>query len=702
MKQQQCKTSSFIIDLPNSTFKRMREDFSIYQYNLPAFIKDKYNQYAILHNWAKDNLPYPYYLNIPSKKMYVLVPNGETVPQLLFDEKTAPSFLFEDYIAKDKVHIIVKLLLAKYFELTENFVSNDKFFLHANLNRNHKWATVLKVDVSHNYKNVDEIEFWAKDEATRLVSVTYDDFKQYYPKEIVYGQSIRDSQLFFKQLKRKEIQDFEGLLFVKPKSGFVGNQKTQINYHSIMSEAGHESSRAFLLERFTTRFVRFLNDFDVAASFKELNLTQIESNNKKTALEISSYVISIVDGRKVKTQSLAEIFQDSGEIKFVQTTADELKNGDSCLFVMDYNKEDFETRFKGEPDPYKAFKENLKYKQISKQGICVNENHFDEDATELSAEEYLRYNGLGKEDFQRNLSICIAQLFLKNILLSKDALRLPHAELLNKYCFCYHNYMLYSKEQELRIEKFDSSKELLAAVAERFSSLDVDSICQQIYTFHNPFGKDDFELNNLKLIFSADSVVEIIDMPERAFYDEAEIKQRIFERNKKRVKSEFKSKGTDSISEQFNRIIDEDVEGIMWSYEDLKRNYGKGENGFLKLLFNSKDERPLLKFLNENTDLQIKGLKQDKVFSTYTGIWLDKERHQYFVGRTLGYQQKQDKGVQMKKLKIYQGKVDEELFFSLLNVDFIRYKEFTVNPYPFKLIDMYDTLLAETQVASPA
>jgi hypothetical protein len=62
---------------------------------------------------------------------------------------------------------------------------------------------------------------------------------------------------------------------------------------------------------------------------------------------------------------------------------------------------------------------------------------------------------------------------------------------------------------------------------------------------------------------------------------------------------------------------------------------------------------------------------------------------QYFVGRTHGYgKRKQDKGFQMKKILVHSGQFSEEAFFTLLNIDFIRFEELTVNPYPFKLIDM--------------
>lgn len=701
MKQQVCKTSSLLFDLENSSFKKLKDENSIQQFNLPAYIQDRYNEYAILHNWAKDNLTLPYYLNIPSKKLYVLIPKGEAIPELKYEENKLSSLAFDDYNTKEKFHITVKLLLAKYFELTENFVSNDKFFLHASVNRNKTWATVLKIDVAHNYRNKNEVEFSVKDEANRLRNISEEEQTKYYQKEIIYGQSIRNGQTFFKQLKRKEIKGFQGLLFAKPKTGFVGNTKTRINYHSILDSAGHESSKAFLLERFTTKFLQFLNEYGIKTATKELHLSKVEIEKQRIGLDIKGFNISLVDGRKVKNKKLYEIFKSNEEVSFTEKGIADLQDNDSCLFVMDYNKEDFEERFKDEKDPYRTFKESIQHKEIAKQGICINENYFDDDASDsqTSKEDYLTYEGLDEKDLQRNLGICISQLFLKRTLLNKNAAFLPHNEILKTHCFAYRNYLLFADGDNLEIEKFETASELLEKVSARFTNLNTEKLFETIYNYHNPFGnKKEFDFDNHKIIFSNESVVEILDIPERAFYDEEEIKQRIADRTKQRAKSEFKSNDTDNVSVQFNSFLDEEVENVMLSYEDLKMKYGKGETGFLKQIFGSKDERPFVKFLNEKTKVQLKGLKQDGIFSTYTGVWFDEAQQQYFVGRTHGYQHKQDKGSQMKKVLTHFGTFNSETFFELLNVDFIRYKEITVNPFPFKLIDMYQTIIQDSSV----
>jgi hypothetical protein len=697
MKQKKCKTSSILIDLENSPFNLLVETFSIYQYELPSSISDKANIYSFFQNWAKDNLDQPYYINIPSKRIYVLIDNGGSIPVLMYENVTLSKGIFAEYSKRDKVHILLKLLLAKYFQLTESFVSNDRFYVHASVNKANTWATVLRVDLSHNYKNAKEIEFFVKDEATRLKSVSFSEFNKYYSREIAYGQTIKNGQAIYKQLKRREIEKFEGTIFVKPSPGLLKNSKAKIHFHSILDSFAHETSKSFLLERFCSNFLSFISGYGLKGISKELDLIHVDSNKDKQTLSQDLAKVTLIDGRRNKTKPLSHIFTEFGSYNLIEGDLDRLDDGSRVLFVMDYTKDDFSSRFQGEDDPYLKLKTKKELISVPKQGICVNENCFEDEDGQVGNEEYLNYAGLGKEDLQRNLTICLAQLALKETLLKNKASLLPNMESLKKFSFCFRNYLLFVEGDRLEVEKFDSGAELLRKLQTRHKSQDIDEAVQNIYDYHNPFPERvDFDFLSHKLMFSNDGVFEIIELPERAFYDEEEIRQRINERNKKRSIVDFRPSGNGKYVDEYNQFVDENVSDALISYEELKAKYGRGEDGFFRKVFNTKDERAFVRFLNDQTEVQVKGLKQDNIFSTYTGIWFDQNRRQYFVGRTLGYQHTQDKGSQIRKIICHAGELDMHDFFSLLNVDFIRYKEITVNPFPFKLIEMYETLASDS------
>lgn len=691
------KTSSLIIDLKNSSFEKLRNEFSVCQFHLPSSIKEKSNAFPYLHNWAKDSLDLPYYLNLPDKRLYVLKPLSSTMPDLEFENVGLRSEPFNDWSNPMKTHVILKLLTARYFEIQGTFVSNDKFYLYASTNRSNSWATVLKVEISHNYKNRESFEFFVKDEATRLKAISHEEFEKYHSRDIIYGQSINEGQSYFKQLKRKEIRGFTGKLFTKPSSALIKNTKAKIHFHSILDSESHESSKGFLLERFVSNFLNFINDYGIKAYQKELKLSKVLLHKEVAQLVVSNIDITLVDGRKNKQKPLVEYFDSTGNITFNQKSFDLIRPDDRCLFVMDYNSDDFQERFKGEEDPYKSFKSQPELRVNAKQGICVNEKSFDSDLATEPVSSYLNYSGLNSDDLRRNQEICISQLLLKEALIKKDASYLPNTDSLRKYAFAYRNHLMWLLGNQLVVKQFESTRDLLDQVQSIYPGLELETIVSNVYDYHNPFGlKDGFDLLNNRLMISEGSVFEIVDIPERSFYDEEELSLRIAERNRRRLVKEFFSLGDDKESEAYNSFLVENVKEIVLSYEELKAIYGKGESGFLKQVFNTKDERKYVQFLNQHTTLPIKGIKQDNVFSTYSGVWFDSDQSQYYVGKSLGYNQKQDKGFQMKKVVSHYGTFPQDDFFKLLNVDFIRYKEITVNPYPFKLIEMYETLINES------
>lgn len=467
-----------------------------------------------------------------------------------------------------------------------------------------------------------------------------------------------------------------------------------------MDEAHHEKSKSLIIQNFLSQFVKFLSKYDISISEKELNLRRIDKKYENESLGIRDFKISLVDGRKNKGLPLSQLlaFPDAlqNEINVTETTTGDLSPNESVLFVMDYSKEDFTKYYPNEEDPYLEFKNSKSHANVAKQGICVNELSF-ADEVSLSQQDYFNYSGISGKDLERNLSICVNQLFLKSILLSGDCSQLPLIELLENKLFVYKNKVMYVAQGKLNItdiNSFEAFDELSKQVTGRS---DIFDVFYELNKYHNPFskGESEFDLSKFRLLISKDSVIELIDYPERVFYDDKEIQSRIKNRNKKRSLDEFKAKESSEIAATYNEYLTNNVEELSLSYEELKTKYGKGEDGFLKTIFyKNQDSKTYAdtifrNFLDENKGIKIKGLKEDGIFATHTGIWFDKEQMQYFVGRTHGYgKHKQDKGFQMKKILVHSGQFNKDTFFPLLNIDFIRFKELTVNPYPFKLINM--------------
>ena len=74
----------------------------------------------------------------------------------------------------------------------------------------------------------------------------------------------------------------------------------------------------------------------------------------------------------------------------------------------------------------------------------------------------------------------------------------------------------------------------------------------------------------------------------------------------------------------------------------------------------------------------------------YEGIWYDDE-HCYMVGSVQPMKQQQPTAHLIRHFDVYQGEdnFDIQPFLLTMSVQFVRYNQYTVFPYPFHLIDMY-------------
>ncbi len=698
MKQH--KTSSFVIDIKKSTFQRFKDEYLIYQYTLPPHLRYKKNYFGVLHNWAKSEITQPYFLHFPTKKVYVLIKKGEEPKKISFEDKELPLDEFNQYKETGYIHIWMKVLLAMFLELNSDFVSNDTFYIHSELNRDRKWATVLKITLQHDYKEKESIVFNVADSATRLKYVSLDEYQQYYSKDVPYGLTVKNGRAIFKQLKSNQLNENDIKIFVKPKPISGNKFKSKIDYHSIMDERNHEKSRSFLIQSFLNQYVEYLTKYDISVEIKNIKLQRLDKKREKSSLQIKGFNVSLVDGRINRDIQLNSVINLdkylSDNIKFQVKAQSELNSSDCVLFVMDYNKNEFSEYFPEDTDPYDIFKTEAKNLNIPSQGICINENSVLEDNTNLTKEAYFNYNGLKGKNLERNLSICITQLYLKSLLNSEESEKLPDVDLLKDKVFVNNSMLFFISNGQLKITEIESITEFSEIVERITGRNDVLEILLKIDKYHNPFQKDDAEIDmsKFKIIISSNSVLEIVDYPERAFYDDEEISSRIKTRNIKRPISDYKVEPLSDLHVRYNDYIEDNIEELNLSYEELKTKYGKGENGFIKELFYDGKElktykdTPFRKFLEENNGIAFKGLKEDKIFETYSGIWFSPHQLKYFVGRNNSYKSHQDKGFQMKKIIVHGGEFKKDEFFPLLNNDFIRYKELAVNPFPFKLIEM--------------
>jgi hypothetical protein len=82
--------------------------------------------------------------------------------------------------------------------------------------------------------------------------------------------------------------------------------------------------------------------------------------------------------------------------------------------------------------------------------------------------------------------------------------------------------------------------------------------------------------------------------------------------------------------------------------------------------------------------------KGKDILAGYSGIWYDSENC-YMVGDASSFKFRQPRAHLIRRFDVYcgQDKFDIQLFLDTLAVPFVRYKQFTVYPYFFHLVDVY-------------
>lgn len=685
MKSKPCNTSvnnttSIVIDYGLSSFELLDKKFSIYKTNISTH--GKWGDYMpMIHNWARANMDHSYYFNSPTETFYILLPSALDVPELIFEER---KLSFQRFDRNEKeLHIIVKLMQAEYFKGSE-FVSNNKFFIP--VVRRGKSVFALKIDIRHNTYRKDCQEFWIEDKPIRLDPVTFDAYNKYYYKSVVYGCSIANNQAFYKHLKRDEITK-DTLIFAEPKYEV---DRVLIEWHSVDKP---KNAKHYHLNVFCNNFVSFLRTYNIECGRKATTFAQVKTAND-ALLEITPFLYDI---RANKKRPLAVEFN-----RFTKKPEQDLVPSDTILFISDYGPK-FLKKF-----PSLNKKDTLK--RLRNKGLrdskamIVNPNERPDFFDEFSDDDfennrskirdsYLAYKDLTSKEIRCKLRATLNRLALQHVLMTKDATLLPNKSMFG--CHFYHNeYILSVKENKLIIEKCKNTGELINKIGSVCQEADAHELYSKIKEFHR-YDRNKFDISKLYLIFNNNFVGEVLELTEKHFYNDDD--GRLDIRNRQEPKARFKSSGDDKLSTDWNCFLDNIPEAFT-SFADLVRNYGRGEKGFLKCVFQARNETPFRKFLHNNTAMKnIKGLKEGGVYKTSKGIWFSREHQQYFVGRADDYNgYNQDTGKRIRQIKDYYGDINKDTFFQMLQYNFvsnestISHSSYYVMPYPFRMIEMYD------------
>ena len=337
-----------------------------------------------------------------------------------------------------------------------------------------------------------------------------------------------------------------------------------------------------------------------------------------------------------------------------------------------------------------------------------------------SEEAYLGYDLPGKNKLKIPVLNSLNQLYLKDIVRHPQNAR-QRFDVLNQMrenIFLYAEGLVYLEGDSLVFMPTTNNPEVFTLLKERtgwdlMSDVLLPALNRKKYPDYEDI--EDEEKNNIlkncRFIIHPDYVWQIDDSPERVLHNIPEIQRRLRERSKERAKEDWAptySPAELAVFEEeklqaYEVFLDEEVEEEYISFNTLTRKYGKRkegkeQKGFYRLL-GIKNAFKFQKYVTARLGITIDSPKGGDVIPAYTGISYVSETQQYYVGDKYGMTKKyrQDKAFVFRRVVVHRGDTTPDTLlellklnlFPLLEVNFIRYKQYTVYPFPFKLIEIW-------------
>lgn len=740
-------TTILTIDRGAIDWERLRQRCHIVRYQMPFYNRktDK-NYYARMHNWYKQESDYPCYLHTHGPHLYVKYGNPNEVINLSYEGRPlrAEMVNLED---ETMLPWIMKLLVADFFQVGGRFVSNAKFFLWATADKD--FVTGLEIEVKHNWQE-NKDEFIVSDEAARLRKLRPIDNIQPW-RQVYYGRFYPSPDMpIFKQLKRDQItpeQLDEGVFELYEGSR---TNRASLTFHSTKSLRALQQTRSYLLNQFIAQFVAYLNGLGLPFQQKRLSVQRMHTESttamKERQLPLEQKPIYIVDDRlnalrkpdnfATRFCQVANAATPDHDTLFVVKPEDEIEPGDWVLRIQDYEKDDFDPEtgiLKDWQDPKASF--YARHPDVVKQTINANNNSKKrqieaerQKSRDWSATEYLDYEVPTDADLKTQLQVCRNQLLLKDVVMFPQSVpsRLPQIGLMTNMIFLYQGVLVYFDGRDLHFMAVANNLEEASVFVQAYTGWDLveDVLLPSIERYYFNPQRDKAIEDTLKrpFIISRDLVWEIWEGNGRVLNEDAVIRERLEALEQPRLIKQFYPPQLDNNplfdSQQlqvYAKFLDREVRQSTISYIDLKTQYGKHvkdergaileeDGGFFSLL-GIHSAKKYREYLKGWVGLPLESVREDHLFPVYKGIWYDPDTNHYVAGVKDSNSLEQERGHTLRRIVVHQGEREPDklraqltqAFFPLLEVNFIRHRNYTVYPFPFKLIEVWQGVISPAE-----
>lgn len=713
------RTSSIILnendidrDLLNQNYKlvqyRVHEDFHFHT-------ADWSWKFRNLHTAYKEQINKPYYFNTKSLKLFVLYELDDKTLDLtlnfLNNSKCSTRKIPFEWISSSD---LLKLFMSDYFY---NKIEAERRICQSNYyvirDKTVNFATALRLALSKNYgtNNV----FFVKNSAKKFVKCSKRDKDTSYQR---YEIVTFNGTSYFRQLRQSKIKEYPTDIWREQKTD-KANRAKAVFYH----DQNLEASRCYTLFQFQNHFQEYLSNIGIKIKPKS-NKWKWKTNNDKfkeegygtSGLPLKQLDTIRVYDNRLKNRETKEVInkqvllQDYIELldsfskdekynfglRFKEVRYEEIIQpgfNQPVLFIQDVTGEEFREREStDEPNEnekrtreyhllkelgYKDPKKQLyvdKFNHIPKQSLTVNTNEYEYKEYIDKHEKYFDYqlfysekdNGNYKNEsdeakeaktqneeadiFINKIRVSLNELFLKNMLINKIPIDKIEADLFTP------NYKFPCSPLNTEMQDFLFVRKGYLMYVEDKCFKFIDRIEDKI-EFVKKIKKIGHRWKDIVAHFKKDNFLRKPDKneSEEEFYEKIEQKLN----NAHFIITPTHVFEILQLEEYLLPKIDEILE------EKKNRD---GDNPSVR----GQDFIGCLMELNYN----------------------DKEI-EYSVGVRGGARTKIDKGNPIRQLKFYKGSPNDfnfDLFLDSLLVRFVRNEKYTVYPYPFDLINLYNEI----------
>lgn len=691
-------------------------------------------------------------LNIQKLVVYVLYPKNEQPKDIYLPFLSEAHLEYRAITFNDlEFHVLLKLLQIAYFrgEQANYFIGQDNCYAYAKRAPRKSGDICVWLKLQGDIRNINEAvvhSFVVIGQASYFRKIKEPLSSRKY---VYFLRNSRGNDVFYIHAKEEEvtrsIQTGSALYAISP----AKNTRTVLPYLDLKNI---RASKGKILQDFIEKFMAYLEENGIHCIQPQRTFQRVDNLLHPTpSFPLDNLKVGVYDNRFDHSLLAHSVYKPSIDqyltflqnqnlgVNFVHVTHIDKALNQPILILQDYEEEDFEEKgyFAQHTDPYKELYN--KHIHIAKQSLNVNLNT----QAASNATTYMSYN-LPKQDdrsFINRLEMALTQLYLKDIVLNKRSVSEWLPDFPTRYVFLRkrrvnsHPYaiLLYVENDTLCFLNMRSVGER-AKAQKIMEDLGVDwydleeKMLQKHRKMHENAELD--EIPQYDIVIGENLFAELEELDERILFDFAEIAQRKdaldikFPIEELKILSRFdtiyptSSLSADEIEDEPNNLSSVELTKSEQKSVSLYRQL-EAYDAYLDELAEVHEElslneltKPLFMetigpiFDPESPDKEkysrrrlLEKYKPLGMFSyiksqdlfLYEGIWQDDD-HTYVVGANAGMKAKgQVKAHALRRFDIFQGAENFDMISLLqsMSVQFVRFRQYTVNPYPFHLINVY-------------